>query len=79
MTRDYFPSLLIRSKWHVQKRNIAIGDIVIIQDSNTVRGEWKLGLVNGVTPSSDGIIRKCQVKYKKVDQDGKTAKHYTYV
>ena len=48
MTRDYFPSLLIRSTWHVQKRNIALGDTVIIQDSSTVRGEWKLGLVNGV-------------------------------
>ena len=44
-----------------------------------MRGEWKLSLVNGVTPSSDGLIRKCSVKYKKVDQDGKTAKHYTCV
>ena len=31
MTRDYFPSLLIRSKWHVQKRNIVLGDTVVIQ------------------------------------------------
>jgi len=28
----YFPSLIIRQKWHVQHRNLKEGDIVLIQD-----------------------------------------------
>ena len=32
-TRDFFQSLLVRQKLHVDKRNM-VGDIVIVQDSN---------------------------------------------
>jgi hypothetical protein len=32
--RDYFPSLLVRQKWHVDKRNVCVGDVGIIQDLN---------------------------------------------
>lgn len=35
-TRDYFPGLTIRSKWHVEKRNVKKGDVILIQDSNAV-------------------------------------------
>ena len=39
----YFPSLIIQSKWHHDKRNTMIGDVVLIQDSYNLRGQWKLG------------------------------------
>ena len=41
-TRDYFPSLLIRQKWHTSHKNMKTGDIVLIQDSNLIRGQWEL-------------------------------------
>ena len=37
---DVFPSLCIRPKWHVERRNVMEGDLVLVQDSNAVRGEW---------------------------------------
>ena len=40
--RDYFPTLLLTQKWHVEKRNIKSGDIVIVKDSNSIRGKWRL-------------------------------------
>ena len=43
--REYFSSLLIRQKWHTQKRNVQVKDIVLIRDLNVVRGEWRLGEV----------------------------------
>ena len=67
-SRDYFPSLIIRKKWHTQKRNLQVGDVVIIQDSNTVRGEWKLGLVATVFPDEHGIVRNVEVKYKHLQE-----------
>lgn len=64
-TRDYFPSLMIHQKWHVQKRNLRIGDIVLIRDTNAVRGQWQLGQVKKVYPSTlDNLIRKVEVRYK---------------
>ena len=63
--RDYFPSLLIRQKWHVEKRNVKVGDVVIIQDSNLVRGSWRLGRVSNVFPGDDGRVRNVEIQYKQ--------------
>ena len=63
-SRDYFYSLMIRPKWHTSKRNLRINDIVLIHDSNSLRGSWKLGRVSDVHPSKDDFIRKVDVQYK---------------
>ena len=63
--RDYCPSLLIRQKWHVEKRNVKVGDVVIIQDSNLVRGSWRLGRVSNVFPGDDGRVRNVEIQYKQ--------------
>ena len=39
--RDYFPSLLIRQKWHVQRRNLRINDVCLLRDPDVFRGEWR--------------------------------------
>ena len=52
--RDYFPTLMVRQKWHVEKRNIRPGDIVIVKDSNTIRGKWKLAQVTKAEKGRDG-------------------------
>ena len=40
--RDFFPTKVVRQNWHTKLRNVEIGDVVLIQDSNAVRGNWKL-------------------------------------
>ena len=62
--RDYFPTLLVRQKWHHVKRNYRVGDIVLVQDSNTLRGKWKLAQVVKAEPGQDGIVRDVSVRYK---------------
>ena len=42
-----------------------VGDVVLLQDSNVVRGEWKMGIVSEVTASKDGLIRRVNVTYKR--------------
>ena len=71
--RDFSPVLLVRQKWHVQKRNIRVGDIVIIKDSNILRGRWKQGMVATVYPSEGGTVRKVTVAYKNMKDDGKVS------
>lgn len=62
--RDYFPTLIIRSKWHVDKRNIKIGDIVLVKDSNLIRGHWRLAQVLTADPGADGKVRNITLRYK---------------
>ena len=60
----YFPSLLIRQKWHADRRNIMVGDICLLKDSNVYRGEWRLCEVAQVFPDDDGKVRNVQVMIK---------------
>ena len=51
------------------------GDIVLIQDSNLIRGQWKLGKVSNTYPGTDGKVRKVDVQYKNLNADEPTAKY----
>ena len=37
----YYPSLLVRQKWHTDKRNVEVGNICL-KDSNVLRGECEV-------------------------------------
>ncbi len=60
-TKLYFPTLLRRPKWHHEQRNMRVGDVCLLQDSNTVRGEWRMCKVKEVMPDSDGKVRNVVV------------------
>ena len=72
-SREVFPNLVIEPKWHVERRNLKVGDVVMIQDSNTLRSEWKLGVVENVLKSKDERVRNVEVRYKN-DQTDVTVK-----
>ena len=56
---------MIRQKWHLSRRNVRKGDIVLVQDSNQIRGKWKLGRVTEAEPSlRDGFVRNVDIQYK---------------
>ena len=75
-TRDFFPSLLVRQKWHVENRNVKIGDVVVVYDAKIVRGNWKLARVSKVYPSNDGKVRKVELEYKN-QRPGELLNRYT--
>ena len=59
--RLYFPSLIIQQKWHHVKRNLAVGDICLLQDSNVVRGEWRYVRVTEIYPDRHGNVRNVEI------------------
>ena len=60
--RDVFPTLVPRKRWTVEKRNARVDDIVIMQDTNTIRGLWTVGRIINVYPGEDGKVRNVRVK-----------------
>ena len=60
--KEYLPQLQCRSKWLKTQRNMKAGDIVLIVDENTPRGQWPLGIVTNVKPGRDGLVRSVQVR-----------------
>ena len=57
-----FPTLVPRKKWQVERRNVQVNDVVLVADSNTVRGKWSIGRITEVFPGPDGRVRNVKVK-----------------
>lgn len=60
--REYLPLLQSRHKWDKLKRNIQVGDVVLVADQSTPRGLWPMGLVTHTEPGSDGLVRTVRIK-----------------
>ncbi|XP_038077337.1 uncharacterized protein LOC119745185 [Patiria miniata] len=58
----YLQSLQHRRKWINPERNIAVGDVVLLRDKDIRRNQWPLGIVDGVSPGDDGLVRKVNVR-----------------
>ena len=54
----YFPSLLLRHKWHTNRRNLKVDDVCLLQD------EWKMAKVVEIYPDRNGTVRNIQVLIK---------------
>ena len=72
--KHYFPTLLVRKKWHFKQRNMQVGDICFLQDSNQVRGEFKRCRVSAVYPDKSNIVRNVEV-LTVPKQDGSRVYH----
>lgn len=59
--REYILNLQQRKKWQRTSRNSQVNDIVILQDDNAQRNEWKLARVVETYLSADGIVRKLKL------------------
>lgn len=60
--REYLPLLQERQKWHEIKRNLQIGDVVLIVDSNSPRNSWPMGIICETIPDCNGLVRQVKVK-----------------
>ncbi|CAB4019975.1 Hypothetical predicted protein [Paramuricea clavata] len=74
-TELYAPALVIRRKWNTANRNLRPEDVVIIADRNTLRGDYRLGIVQEVFLSQDGKVRRVNVMYKNFQVGEKVQKY----
>lgn len=59
--KEYLSNIAVRQRWHTPKRNLLIGDIVIVKDNDLPRHKWLLGRIVGTTIDSDGLVRRVRV------------------
>ena len=59
--KEYVPDRIERRRWLVSRRNLAVGDLVLIVDKDAPRGHWPLGRISAVHPGPDGIVRTAAV------------------
>ncbi|XP_050431415.1 uncharacterized protein LOC126839984 [Adelges cooleyi] len=59
---EYLPQLQVRGKWTYQKKDLVVGDVVIIKEDCTPPTKWKLGRVVQLHPGKDGTVRVVTLK-----------------
>lgn len=62
--REWLPSLSPRKKWGKEKRDLEVGDLVLVLSTDTPRGKWPLGRIVQVFPGPDGHVRTADVRVK---------------
>jgi len=64
---EYLPELQRRQKWHNEKPNLKVGDLILIMHENVPRRLWPLGLVLECKEGRDGLVRSVRVKTKATE------------
>ena len=74
--KEYLQSLNNRQKWSKPRRNVRVGDVVLLRDDEVPRLEWPLAIVTDAQEGDDGLVRRVKLKVgtKKVDVN-KHCKH----
>ena len=62
--KKYVPSLQLCQKWLLPKRNLKVGDLVLMCGEGYPRGCWPLAKVVEVSKDIDGNVRKVTIKDK---------------
>lgn len=59
---EYLTQLTRRQKWQTTKRNIEVGDIVLVTDQNNHRSQWTMGVVSDTHQGKDEKVREATLK-----------------
>ena len=59
---EYLLSLQERQKWFRPHRNLAVGDLVLITDQHSPRGQWPMAIVEEVIADRDGDVRQATLR-----------------
>ncbi|XP_059800316.1 uncharacterized protein LOC132377884 isoform X2 [Hypanus sabinus] len=60
--QKYLPLLQQRQKWTEPRRNLQVGDLVLLRDKQIARNSWPTARITATFPSGDGHVRKIELK-----------------
>ena len=74
---EYLPTLTTRPKgWREKTVQFHQGDLVLVHEDDTKRGQWPLARIVNVMPGDDGIVRTVEIRTKKGNYTRPVAKLY---
>jgi hypothetical protein len=59
--REYLQNLQQRQKWNEDKRNVQVGDVVMVSEANLPRCKWRLARIADTYPEEDDRVRNVQL------------------
>jgi hypothetical protein len=59
---QYLETLQSYRKWRHDRRNLSVGEVVLMKDNSVARNCWPMGIITKVFPSSDGKVRKVEIR-----------------
>ncbi|XP_064641961.1 uncharacterized protein LOC135496530 [Lineus longissimus] len=70
---EYLLNLQARQKWQGERRNIEVGDVVLLKDQALSRCDWHMAIVEDVSKGNDGLARKTKIRLAntRLDKKGK--------
>ncbi|CAH8613476.1 unnamed protein product [Schistosoma rodhaini] len=60
--KEYLPLLQTRAKWTQGRRDLRVGDLVLIIGDTYTRNNWLKGLVVSINPGEDGLVRQAKIR-----------------
>ena len=68
MDRGVLPTLIPVRKWKDQKRNLKVGDIVMMKYQGNFVDDYRIARVSDVFPDERDLIRTVEVSYRRRDK-----------
>ena len=65
---DVLPTLIPCRRWKSQKRNLKVGDVVMMVYKGNLVDDYRLAKVMQVYPDVKGLVRTVQVGYRRKDR-----------
>ena len=71
--KEYLLNLSERQKWNKTRRNVQVGDIVMLTDNEVSRMQWPLAIIIEVKKDNDGLVRrvKARLSNSSLDSSGR--------
>jgi len=77
--KEYLLYLNEKQKWTVPRRNLKVGDVVMLKDDTSPRMEWPLAVIKEAEPGEDGLVRRVKLVLgsRNLDKHGRRRKELT--
>lgn len=74
--KEYLFNLQQRNKWQTSRRNVQVGDVVLIHEHEAHRNTWPMGRIIRTMTDDDGLVRRVWVRIglRELDKQGKPVK-----
>ena len=65
--RQVLPTLVPIRRWRKAKKNLSVGDVVMVEYPNALKDDYRVGRITQTHPDSSGLVRTVTVEYRKRD------------